>query len=529
MQDKIVIKHSHIEINDYNIGDCEKLENNFLIYNPTKHCYNVIGMEYIKEEKKLLLPRGIDIWYLEKLFNCSAITDYNSDPYDTIGNVMIKYLPRDDKQKEALRFMLSKGEYTSNRNRSQLSVNLNTGEGKTYCQVATMAFTEMKTIIITYSVSVLQQWKKCITDYTDIKLNEIYTINGSGSIYRLFNKKDTSRYKIYLVTHGTLQSYAKSNGWEAVGELFKHLKIGIKTYDENHLCFDNMCKIDFYTNTHITYYLTATNMRSDRDENQIFQLYFKNIPSLDLFDEDEDPHTNYICIKYNSHPKPQDISNCRNQYGLDRNAYTDYVITKENYYKMLHVIIDLALKNNGKNLIYIGTNKAILETYEWIINNYPELNGEVGIYTSIVKKEYKEQQKDKKIILSTTKSCGVAIDIKGLKMTVVLAEPFKSESLARQTLGRTRDDNTYYIDIVDIGFSQIRKYYNEKKLIFDKYAKETSEMILSDNELDGRVENILKRRKSKLISCISFISSKLISPISFRDKNKLEMPITFRK
>ena len=86
------------------------------------------------------------------------------------------------------------------------------------------------------------------------------------------------------------------------------------------------------------------------------------------------------------------------------------------------------------------------------MNVYPQYKTQIGIYTSIIPDSEKEDQLNKRIILSTTKSCGSAMDIHGLKVTVVLAEPFRSEVLARQTLGRTRDDNTYYIDCVDDGF-----------------------------------------------------------------------------
>ncbi|MGL5751504.1 MAG: hypothetical protein ACRCXT_13305, partial [Paraclostridium sp.] len=98
------------------------------------------------------------------------------------------------------------------------------------------------------------------------------------------------------------------------------------------------------------------------------------------------------------------------------------------------------------------------------------------------------------IILSTTKSCGPAVDIKGLKNTVVLAEPFKSEVVAVQTLGRTRDNNTNYIEIVDTGFAQINKYYKHKKPVFEKYATSCTEVSIKQNELDIKVSNILMNR-----------------------------------
>ena len=124
------------------------------------------------------------------------------------------------------------------------------------------------------------------------------------------NKNDNT--VIYLVTHGTLKSYGDRFGWDKVSELFKHLKIGIKIFDEAHQNFENMLMIDYFTNVYKTYYLTATSLRSSDDENRIYQLSFKNIPSIDLFNPDEDPHTVYTAIKFNSRPSAIEKSNCKN-------------------------------------------------------------------------------------------------------------------------------------------------------------------------------------------------------------------------
>lgn len=489
---KIVIKHSSIEINNYDLGD-SKLEGIFSIYDKRTFSYYPKGIEYDEENRRLIVPRGIDIYYLENLFGETAVVDKKCDPFDKVSPMKIKYLPRDDIQKEALRFMLGESvDYRRNKECSQLSVNLNTGRGKTYCSIATAAYMGLRSAIITSSLNWLEQWRDCILDYTDTKEKEIYMLTGSASIFRLL-KKDISQYKYILISHATLKSYAEKHGYDKLTELFQYMRIGIKFYDESHLHFDNMCMIDFHTNTYKTYYVTATPKRSNEDEDRIFQLYFKNVPGITLFDEENDPHTNYIAIRYNSNPTPQEISFCKNQYGLDRNKYTNLIVTKPNFYNILHIILSIALKSQGKTLIYIGTNQAISVVYEWITTNYPELINNVGIYTSVVVAN-KEAQLDKKIILSTTKSCGAAMDINNLENTVVLAEPFKSEVLARQTLGRTRAANTKYIEIVDTGFHFIKKYYEYKKPIFEKYACSCSQITLKQDELIMRANKIVEER-----------------------------------
>ena len=490
---KIIIYRTHIEINDYILGDCPQIEKTFSIYDMTCHKRFPKGMIYDKNRKVLMLPRGIDIGYLERIFQSEPVVDSSIDPIGDIGPIMLKYKPRDDIQKEAIRFMLSMDKYYRNETSTMLSINLNTGKGKTYCAIAAAAFLGLRSIVITDNVGWLEQWKNFFAEYTNINKDEIYLISGAPSLAKLYNR-DISKYKVILSTHSTLKSIGDKQGWHKITEFFRYCQIGIKFYDEAHLNFDNMFQIDCYTNTFITYYLTATPGRSDHAENIIFGLYFKNVPSINLFNENEDPHTKYAAIRFNSNPTPIEAGRCKNNYGLNRIAYTDYLVKNENFHKLLRIIVQMALKKPGKHLFYIGTNEAILYVRDWIYDNFPELINQVGIYTSIVPAERKSEQLEKKIILSTTKSAGAAMDINGLVETVNLAEPFKSRVLAQQTFGRTRSDNTLYKDIVDNGFFYTKKFYEFKKPVFNKYATECVEINISMDELDKRSDNIIKDR-----------------------------------
>ena len=498
---KIDVYNTAIVINDYEPGDYPTLENYFKIRVPvtkTYSTYRYFGIHYDEENKKLYLPRGIDIWLVEKIIGEEATVHVNkSDKYDKYDDFKIKSLPRDDVQKKALRFMLGKEEYRHVAGKSQLSVNLNTGKGKTYLAISTIVFSGMKSMIIMYSENLIQQWKKEILKYTNLNPKQVCIIEGSGSIHRLLANKNNG--VIYLVTHGTLKSYGDRYGWDKVGELFKYLKIGIKIFDEAHQNFENMMMIDYYTNVYRTYYLTATSLRSSDDENRVYQMSFKNVPSIDLFNKEEDPHTIYTAIKFHSRPTPIEKSKCQNQYGLDRNAYVNYVVEKPIFYRVLTILMNIILKrtaNGGKCLIYIGTNNAIEKVYNWMNKFYPELYNNIGILSTLVDEEHRKSAVHKRIILATTKSAGAGLDIKGLKLTIVLAEPFKSEILARQTLGRTRDNDTEYIEIVDIGFPQCSKYYSHKKPIFLKYALSCREIVMKDDYIDSKYEEITTLRNT---------------------------------
>ena len=257
--------------------------------------------------------------------------------------------------------------------------------------------------------------------------------------------------------------------------------------------------IDNFTNTWKTYYLTATPMKSDTNEDKIYQRLYEKVPKISMFDQDNDPHTEYLAIHFNSHPNPLQISDCQNVYGFDRIKYENYLVSRPNYFKLLRILMEIIsnkVSPEGKCLIYIGTNYAINITYYWL--SYYFRNLPVGIFTSLVPKDQKRFQLNNKIILTTTKSAGAALDIPGLEMTIILNEPFKSKQLAIQTLGRTRAKDTMYIEVIDTGFKSIKYYYKSKLPVMNKYATKCSEIILSDNDLDQKVME-LDRRDLELI------------------------------
>ena len=505
---KIVVKNSCICIENYILGSCYSLEKNFFVYNPVTHSSDVLGMYYSSKSNILYIPKGLDLDKIKKYLNYPPCVFEKPDPFLDTGKINMKFKPRDEEQKEALKFMIGLGEYKDNLYQSQLSVNLNTGKGKTYCSIATISALHIKSIVITGSNTLLNQWKSNIKEYTDLKDKDIFFISGSDTMNLVLSGKSNhaKEAKIFLCTHGTIRSFCDTYGWGKLSEVFNVLGIGIKFIDEAHTNFNNMLMIDFFTNVFKSYYVTATPARSSWAENKIYQLSIKNIPDIDLFDENNDPHTDYIAIKYNSHPSAYDINYCKNAYGLDRNKYVGYITKNEYFYKVMRVVMDMYLRCKGRGLFYIGTNDGVLKVYKWICTNYPQLLGQIGIYTSLLDKEHKLLEKNKKLLLSTTKSAGLGEHIEGLKMTVVVAEPFKSEVITRQTLGRTRDNDTLYIELVDLGFRQTRNFYYAKLPVLNKYALSVSDTTIDNYELEKRSEYLIQQQqehvdKSPFIFC----------------------------
>ena len=499
---KIERKNTCIAIYGYNPGDCQYIERLFSIYDKVRHCYNAYGIYYDEDTQTLYLPNGFDDFYIFKNFpDVPYSVKQGSDEFDRVTPSQLRVRPRDEVQLKAINYCLGLGQYYNNRNRSQISLNLNTGKGKTYVAITIFAYYSIKTMMIASSIDWLNQWKEKILEYTNLSPDEIYIISGAPSIYKLKSGfRDKDKIKFYLCSHDTLSSYAKKNGWESIHELFQYLRIGIKIYDEAHLYFNNILMIDFFTNTWKTYYLTATPIKSDRDENKIYQIAYSNIPKLSLFNEDTDPHTKYIAVQYNSHPTLREVNMCKNAYGFDRNKYIDYTLSRPNFFKITQLVVEYALKNisvDGKILIYIGTNKAIAVVYAFLTFLFGS-KVKIGVFSSLVSKEKKKEELNNTIILTTTKSAGAALDIEGLQVTIVLDEPFNSAVLARQTLGRTRAKDTMYIDVVDIGFNALVRYYRNKQKIFRKYATSCDVVIYEDYMIDQCVKDINDRELKRL-------------------------------
>lgn len=497
----IDILASSVVIHNYNPGDNQRLEHLFSVWSKIKHRYESMGIFYDYEHKDLYLPGGINLAHVINSFSSDLIKRIPPDPYKHIGDVKCRIKPRDDRQWEAMRFCLGLEEYSENRNRSQIGLNLNTGVGKTAIAVLTFAFYGLRTIMITASSSWLDQWRDRLLEYTDLKPSEIYTISGTPGIVKLFNgMKNTENIKFLLCTHSTLQTYAKKHGWGSIRKLFMDLQIGIKLVDEAHLYFSNINMIDAFSNCLKTYYLTATPMKSDRYEDKIYQRSFETVPKITLFDEENDPHANVLIVKINSHPSPYDKEAINSgNYGFNVLKYVDYFMQNTIYYPLLHITLYHCLsemKSEDRVLIYHATNSAVMQSYRWIKYHYGQYS--IGIYTSLVPKEIKPDQLNCKIILSTTKSAQALLDIAHLKKIIVFVEPYNSAPITRQVLGRLRDSDTELIEIVDYGFSRLHTWSVHRKKIYQTYAKEINEVQFNEQELNDAVLQINRAEKQEL-------------------------------
>ena len=491
----IRVRRSNLQVTDYTWNDSPSLEYKFSVYDILTHSYYYKGISYDESKKILYLPRGMDIQLVQRYTKSTAIIDKEIDPWSTAGKVYIKYLPKNDVQKQTIRFILGMGEYEYTRPYSQLCINLMTGKGKTYVTIASMAYEESKFIVITAVRDWLKQWKDKALEYTDFKEKEILQLHTSDMCKIVDGRLDTSNIKMFTCTHSSFGEFASKYGWDAVDLLFKRLNVKYKIFDEAHLYFDSISMIDFHSNTYKTLYLTASPFKSNDKENEIYKRYFEFVPSIELFDKERDAMAQYISVHYNSHPTPYQIMNCMNKFGLIKARYIDYCLKNDNFWKVVYCCFcEAILPNPGRTLILTETNPPIQIIKQWIESNFPEYIGQIGTFQGETSEKDRAIAKQCKIVITNRMCGGTCLDIQNLGVCFPVLVPTKSRVITQQLFGRVGREgatlpNFLYLDIVDEGFRKLKEFYTFRLPVFMKYATKCSKVLYRDYDLNQRYEH----------------------------------------
>ena len=481
---KIEVRHTSILINNYELNDSEVLERTLSTYDQVRHRRQLRGADWDHETKTLFIPRGVDINFLEKTFDVQATMNYESDPYEPIS-IRAKVPPRNDTQRKSIAFLIGADKFQYTQKYSQLLLNLPTGAGKTYVMTTALQFIGHRAIIIVPNEKIKKQVISTFLTMTDLNKEFIIDIRGKKEINKIM-RAALPKYKIYVACHGTLISHAGRNGWESIEQLFKHIRVGVKIYDEAHLFFDNILKIDFHTNTRKTIYMTATFKRSDYAENILFNRCFKNVVKYGLEAKGEmRKHIMYLSLQYNSHPSLADQAYMTTNMGFNKIRYADYQIKQNSFFDALEYAVNYFKKFEGKMMILTSTIEAVEKIKDHLNELYDDIT--VSAYHSKVPAEEKEKAFDADIICTTPKSAGTGADVPGLRV-MIMCESYASEVQAEQISGRLREfnktDDTYYVELVDSGFPKVYKMWKNRLTFFKKQCKK-----LLNVDLDKRENN----------------------------------------
>lgn len=127
---KIIFRHGHIAITNYKMGDNPEFEKSLSVFDEIYWKYRPIGFYYVKPLKEMRVNRGYDVRRLREFFpNHIPTLDNHSFSYKK-NEMRLTVPPRDDYQKMTVSFMAGEGQYKSNKNFTQIMIDLNVGKGK---------------------------------------------------------------------------------------------------------------------------------------------------------------------------------------------------------------------------------------------------------------------------------------------------------------------------------------------------------------------------------------------------------------
>jgi len=484
---RIYLYPTKIVIDPYT-EEVKQIENLFKVWDNVLHKY--VFEAFIKDGDKLILPTGVSLVKLKSIFSDYKVEDkrMSSERYIKANrlntNIKMNYDFKNEEQKKVFNF-LNKQQVVHSRN-MQKYIAVNTGFGKTFIAVKYIASSHDRPIIFVDQESLAEQWKSRITEYTNTKEDEIYYISGSNSINKLMkmSSDDILKIKFFICCYRTLTANIKNNNsTEDISKLFNQIKVTVKIFDEAHIEWKSIFKIDMLSNLR-SIYLSATPKRTDPSEDKVYQNIFHNVDKYisDISNTDTENYHNILIYEWNSHPDVLSVNRCSNKYGFSTAKYCEYLFISR-YEKFKELLSDLIFKTvlakrkKKKIAILFGTNMLLYQFYDDLknictLNNYKLT---VNIFNGDTKKDDKLRiLEESDIILTTDVSFQKGIDVKDLQVVINTA-PTSSEPKLIQTVGRLRKlekKEVFFIDVIDLGFSSMVKQLNIKKnKVYNKIAK----------------------------------------------------------
>ena len=465
----IEVHNSHIRLTNYTLGDSKGLERLLSVWDSVRFEVSWANMMYLEDKKELRIPGGFPISSVRKFFPYEDLVYSKKPTVSASASYKCDVKPKDDKQKEAIDFLTGSVDETANATERMLC--LQTGGGKTYCTIHALSKIKKRSMIVVDQEKIMLQWRDEFIKFTNLTEDDIYLISGRNSVDALMKKKKSEiRYKVIIAMHQTLGSLEKE-----VTDLYEHCKIGVNVFDEAHCYAANMFNINFLTDSELTIYLTATPNRSKKQEDDVYQASFKNVPKYGLEDKFDSPYHNIYYISYDSKPSYNTICSCQTKRGFDTNRFSDYTFDKsyDIFYEVVLKLLKITLKNPamGKTCIIVHKNDHLTKLKTDLEADFPDI--EIGVFSSLISDGKKrEKELNKKVILSTDKSMGKAVNCENLQF-IIMAVPTSSLVVAEQTLGRLRKldgKKVMYFDVIDRGFKTCSNQRTQRRKILDKKA-----------------------------------------------------------
>ena len=327
---------------------------------------------------------------------------------------------------------------------------------------------------------------------------EVYEITSSEEVYDIAMGNFDKDYDVYLITHATFRAGMKRIGdIEIAQNITKNLGIGLKIIDEAHLEFRDTIMMDCVFNVYRNLYLTATDGRSQKEENHIFRHVFSNTvyykPSALLNDNQPKKWVNYITMAVNTHVLPN-IYKYRivGGKGMNPAIYGKWVIKndkKNTHFKCCTELVrSLYMEDeHAKVIIFMPLIELCQDCAFWInkhLSRDKDFPYDLTIRTinSSNSKHENELNKRADVIVTTIASAGTGTDIPGIT-DIICCSPFVSKISAQQIFGRIRyiPKNCHYYDIYDVSVPMDKFWLRSRFKKFKELAKSVQHLNWSED------------------------------------------------
>lgn len=475
---RIDIFHTHIEIKPYAKGDFFELEKTLSRWDQiTKKHGKYVPVAYFIRDDTLYIPKGINIEVLENRFNCKATLHYEASKSIKMDNAYDVIIPpKNTIQQDSIDFLTSTGKYVTRVGYCQYTLNLETAGGKTYCAIHAFTKLGIKTLVIVNREILSAHWKSEIQKFTTIPEERIIQLDSEGIRKAIECEIDAD---VYIVMHQTIQTFARTYGWNDINEFMNIAGIGVKIYDEAHEFISSIFTIDCFTNVKRTIYLTATFGRSNRQENKVFKIMLSASCKLDDSGVERVKRINYIQVLYKSRIPMKYVLTIKTAHGFSAYKFIDAALKTDPDKMILQAIryaLSEALERDGQILIVTPKKESVLiisDFVKTITNN----TRSIGTIYSDNSDEVNLQNQSCDIISTTIKSCGTGFNPPNLQ-TIICAEPHSSRIMTHQLKGRLdrfKGSDTYFYDLIDENIPYIMplKLSHEKELENDAKTMES--------------------------------------------------------
>lgn len=307
------------------------------------------------------------------------------------------------------------------------------GAGKTVVGLLVMAELKTNTLILAPNISAVYQWRREILDKTNLTGEQI-------GIYA------SERKEIREVTIATYQilTWRKSDTEEFPHfEIFKKRRWGLIVYDEVHLLPAPIFRITAELQIIRRLGLTATLVREDGLETDVFSLVGPkryDVPWKELEEKGWIAHAYCIEVRV-ALPVESEI-----KYAI-AGVRQKYRIASENDEK-LSCVLDILKKHQDDSILIIGQYIAQLEYIAQKVAA-PILTGK----TSTLERErlYEDFREGKERVLVVSKVANFAIDLPDASVAIQVSGSFGSRQEEAQRLGRIlrpKEKDSYFYTIV---------------------------------------------------------------------------------